>query len=90
MKRVNCNCDMPLGVYYDWLEDEGWCTDELRMDEYDVVGDANRTWYCDGYGDYQEYQRGDGNVYVLFATDGEGDGGNDWDGLRMLYECDNW
>lgn len=27
---LSCNCDMPIEIYCDWLQDQGWDCDELR------------------------------------------------------------
>ena len=44
---LSCNCDMPLPIYCDWLQDQGWECDELRAED-DAV--CTFTWYIAGYG----------------------------------------
>lgn len=29
---LTCNCDMPMEIYADWLQDQGWEVEELRSD----------------------------------------------------------
>lgn len=31
--NLSCNCDMPIEIYADWLQDQGWDVDELRSEE---------------------------------------------------------
>lgn len=34
---LSCNCDMPLPIYWDWLQDQGWDTDEMREEDAPVL-----------------------------------------------------
>lgn len=51
---LSCNCDMPLSIYCDWLQDQGWDCDELREADDTVLV---QSWYGWGNG----YGRGVGN-----------------------------
>lgn len=79
-----CNCDMPLDIYCDWLQDQGWNVDELREEGDPVVkwrwpmfisewgnGQWNDTGDGSGFGD------GTGVGYYYFVGSGSayGDGG---------------
>lgn len=42
---LSCNCDMPDEIYWDWLQDQGWDTDELREAECAVGDTTQYTFY---------------------------------------------
>ena len=84
---INCNCDMPWGVYLDWLEDQGWDTSELRMlTDADLTmisgssvcthahdhGCALGTYHLLGYAPYTMTAYGDGYAQVFVNGTGEG------------------
>lgn len=69
---LSCNCDMPVEVYADWCQDQGWDVDELRSEEEAVLtwslyfwGQPRWTMY--GHGSSFEYYKHDsagaGNIY---------------------------
>lgn len=75
---LSCNCDMPLDIYCDWLQDQGWDTDELRQ-EGDPVGDWVWSIICDpeegcsfvgrqGFGSHRD--TGSGDCFFLHRGDG--------------------
>jgi hypothetical protein len=47
-KYLNCHCDMPYGVYLDWLEDQGWDVRELRLIEEEEGTSGRRSVYGNG------------------------------------------
>lgn len=60
---LSCGCDMPIPIYADWCQDQGWDADELRVGEEVVVVFA----YCLGrWGDGWDYENcvGDGHYYT--------------------------
>lgn len=77
---LTCNCDMPIEIYADWLQDQGWDCEELR--------DTDST-----FGDWMEFcnmerrWRGNGsvNLNAVFMTPSylDYEGGN---GRKLLYE----
>lgn len=77
---LSCNCDMPIEIYCDWLQDQGWDCDELRAEE-DVVG------YWSDYHPYEDLLYGfpffnyahenRGCSYRYYLTGGEGYWGGD-------------
>lgn len=60
---LSCNCDMPIEIYCDWLQDQGWGTDELR-----ATDDAICDW-CE-FSDIEYRWRGNGsnNMGTVFST----------------------
>lgn len=58
---LTCNCDMPLSIYADWLQDQGWEVDELRSEEEVVLtwslylGGQPTWWVVYGDGIYFGY-----------------------------------
>lgn len=55
---LSCNCDMPLDIYCDWCQDQGWDCDELRVNDEAVAYYSN---YEYGDGGYYGYGRGSGD-----------------------------
>lgn len=54
---LSCNCDMPAEIYADWLQDQGWDTEELREHE-EVV--PTYSWYGKGSGSWFWNEIGNG------------------------------
>ena len=69
---TNSNCDMPWGVYLDWLEDQGWDVSELRAygNEEEIQAVVSNYWSRNGYGNGLGY----GYVYGLGYGLGYGKG----------------
>lgn len=40
-----CGCDMPIEIYADWCQDQGWDADELRVEDGVV---CDREWHIYG------------------------------------------
>lgn len=76
-----CNCDMPIDIYCDWLQDQGWDCEELRADEEPVADYSlyanwyepalGEGWYVAARNIAIPYNRGDGIT-------NEGDGCHIW------------
>lgn len=70
---TECNCDMPIEIYNDWLRDQGW-----EVEHEDIIATAGFYWYTFSYyGDGWSY---DNNIYVqephgyflIFGSQGNG------------------
>ena len=92
--NINCNCDMPWGVYLDWLEDQGWDVSELRAygNEEEIRTVVSNYAYGYGYG-YRygngcEYENGLGSGYGSGYGLGYGNGCEYENGLGNGYRCE--
>lgn len=80
---LSCNCDMPIEIYCDWLQDQGWDCEEMRSDEEVVIDYETYTrgvpypYICKGSG--LRYLRGNGDHY------GEGTGDAFHDGWGCIF-----
>lgn len=39
-RQLSCDCDMPIEIYADWLQDQGWDVEEMRQTEEIVTAEA--------------------------------------------------
>jgi hypothetical protein len=86
MARTECNCDLPLFAYIDWLQEQGWSTEEIEeayefvtgsMVEYLMIDeDGNLCWHIDHYRPWIEGY----TIESEAADDVYGDGGGDGEG----------
>lgn len=94
MRSVNCGCDMPFGVYCDWLEDEGWDASELReQDLDDVIVGQDHTMRTQGNGGGNGSGRGTGlgcDVGTSDAPVSVGYGDGYWVGSGYAYGHGYW
>lgn len=81
---LSCNCDMPMEIYADWCQDQGWDADELRDNEDVTVSDYG--WYgvgngcedgqgrggCRWHGDGVYYTCGNGQFFGYGYSDAGG------------------
>lgn len=75
---LTCGCDMPIEIYADWLQDQGWDTDELRQE-----GDPVVSW------DYVKYDNEGCAAYIGAGDGGEGDGFGSGKGDGYFYFIGN-
>lgn len=73
--NLSCNCDMPIEIYADWLQDQGWEVDELRAEDTTVTTlidmGMRRLYYT---GDRYGYEDGAGFGYGTWFGEGCIDG----------------
>lgn len=61
---LSCNCDMPIDIYADWCQDQGWDCDELR-------GTEDAAWYWCDYHPINDWVSG--TPYAICVTGDVGD-----------------
>lgn len=74
-----CNCDMPIEIYCDWLQDQGWDCEEMRSGEevvldYTTYDTLQLHLYNEGAGTHYPRNRGNGNNFA----EGTGDAYQDY------------
>lgn len=77
-----CGCDMPIEIYADWCQDQGWDTDELRAQSDEVLAysyySRGNGYYADDSGCPEDYgfylATGSADWFGYYCGDGGGCG----------------
>jgi hypothetical protein len=75
MYKTECNCDLPLWAYSDWLQEQGWS--DFDIEEFEAVYVIyNDHEYVEWYKDYQAVNENDLYVYMgnVYGEEGTGFG----------------
>lgn len=68
MLTLSCGCDMPIDIYCDWLQDQGWDVDELRSEE-EAVFDGHT--FTNKYGTFYDSVSSLGSGYGVAGRYGD-------------------